>query len=167
MDYDSCWLYPPPKTCPQTTFPRKYMRGPAVKAGNPFLLLPSTLPKERGDKRQNHRKQKKRTPGKAKTPRPVLEMGPPLASPLQKPCGRPWPPLLPSHLAPPPLGAFFPFLFFIAGYSDHLSNLRSPKEGQHRFSCPFVTEEQCMCKRSGFGDLGSSRSSLAFLHMLK
>ena len=96
MDYGSCWLYPPPKTCPQTTFPRKYMRGPAVKAGHPFLLLPSTLPKERGDKRQNHRKQNKRTPGKAKTPRPVLEMGLLWPLPYKNPVGGPGP-----HSSPP------------------------------------------------------------------
>ena len=44
IGYGSCWLYPLPKTCPQTTLPRKYMRGPAVKVGRPFLLLPYTLP---------------------------------------------------------------------------------------------------------------------------
>ena len=55
-----------PKPVPKRHFPpRKYMRGPAVKVGQPFLLLRHSLPKERKAKKRNTRQKNKRTPGKA------------------------------------------------------------------------------------------------------
>ena len=111
MGYGSCWFYPPPgapKSCPQTAPPRKYMRGPAVKVGQPFLLLPYSLPKERKAKWKHRTEQedkRKRQEKHYATSRP--EDGPP-ACPLKISYRGPWPPLLPFHLIPLPLGTSSP-----------------------------------------------------------
>ena len=94
------------------------MRGPAVKVGQPLLLLPySPLKNERKAKTKNKTKQQRERQEKHyPTPRP--RDGPPPAPPLEMSCGGPWPPLLPFHLVPLPLEAFFPFLLFVPGWDS-------------------------------------------------
>ena len=99
-------LYSPPQSCPQTTFPRTEVQGPAIEAGHLDLLPPKSFPEEKKEKKtksqrgkEAKREKERKTPKRQETlptPHPVLETahGLSLSNSL---AGGPGPPSSPSN----------------------------------------------------------------------
>ena len=87
MGYDSCWFYPPldaSQNLPPNSISPQIHVGPAVKVGQPFLLLPYSLPKEGGGKKERKHTIAKGTRERQEKHCPTSRSGdgPPPASPL-------------------------------------------------------------------------------------